>query len=551
MTYHARSRTSSPAAQQLRFCNLALSVLDQASFHSVPLPLHIESIIPLAEPSAVDGDSKRHLSPSLSDKLPQSKRYALMQRLPSGSWWSSLSSDLPDPKDLQTANAELVAIFPSPSSLAYTDDSSKSTITLTDTQTPTMLGAYVPKRPPGHRSLPGPRRVSCGSFLDYGPYASFAPVFDQEGVEVGREALGEVLYGWEHQKKAWAAEKSRATQKGTLHPTDGDEGLEEQTNVIDPSLQECHNDDDETLEGLLSKEQVASLKSALKSLELEDAVQELLERNARALKRLEELQRQRLMRQGGFHPVEEGSEEWDTGKDTLDKIYCLTYTCLQLRTFSSHLPYWHRCDPDNQGAKVYPLSLPPLHSANYIARSLLRLHRAGMVLCLQVVQRLSVTTQHFTSSPRPLRCLLSHQPYPLLPLQFPLLRLLLQHQQLHRTTLSTRTIMRQATVAAINTSPDRQLRTTRVHTHKGRHKPLHNTMLTSSTQHRGNSNIPTLPGTNISLRHRPLRQIRARGRRNPNREHPRLQQRRSQRATQASSAMRHSPGSAQLPTLSL
>ncbi|OJA20988.1 hypothetical protein AZE42_11617 [Rhizopogon vesiculosus] len=338
MTYHARSRTSSPAAQQLRFCNLALSLLDQASFHSVTLPLDIETIIPLAEPSAVDGDSKPPLSPSLSDKLSQTgqgKRYALMQRLPSGSWWSSLSSDLlPDSKDfkdIQTANAELVAIFPSPSSLAYTDDNSKSTITLTDTQTPTTLGAYVPKKPPGHRSkLPGPRRVSCGSFLDYGPYASFAPAFDQEGVEVGREALGEVLWGWEHQKKAWAVEKSRVAKEAAqwlpmegLHPTEGGEGLEEQSNSIDPSLQEGHNDDDDVLEGLLSKEQVASLKSVLKTLELEDAVQELLDRNAKALKRLEELQKQRLMKQGGFHPVEEGTEEWDTAQGILESLTIL------------------------------------------------------------------------------------------------------------------------------------------------------------------------------------------------------------------------------------
>lgn len=353
MTYHARSRTSSPAAHQLRFCNLALSILDQASLYSVPLPLDIESIIPLADPSAVDGDSKRPLSPSLSDKHSQTgqgKRYALMQRLPSGNWWSSLSSDLlPDSKDfkdLQTANAELVAIFPSPSSLAYTDNSSESTITLTDTQTPTTLGAYVPKKPLGHRSkLPGPRRVSCGSFLDYGPYASFAPAFDQEGVEVGREALGEVLWSWEHQKKAWAAEKLRAAEEAAqwlpmegLHPTEEDERQEEQNNVIDPSLQKSPIDDHEILEGLLSTEQVASLKSVLKNLELENAVQELLDRNAKALQHLEELQKQRLMKQGAFHPVEEGTEEWDTGKGTPDRICCQTDTCLQLKVFSSHSP---------------------------------------------------------------------------------------------------------------------------------------------------------------------------------------------------------------------
>lgn len=329
VAHHARSRASSLTALQLRFCNLAISLLNQASFYSVPLPLDIESIIPVnPEPCAADGPP---LSPSLPDKLShtgQCKRYALMQRLPSGTWWSSLGTDLSkEIKDLQTANAELVAILPSPSSLVYSDDASKSTITLTDTQAPMTLGAYVPKKPPGHRSkLPGPRRVSCGSFLDYGPYASFAPTFDQEGVETGREALGEVLWRWEDRKKGWATEKARAAEEATqclpmegLHSTEGEE--QEQNNVIDPLLED--DDDEETLDGLLSKEQVASLKSVLKSLELENAVQELLDRNTKALRRLEELQRQRLSKEGGFHAVEEGSEEWDTAQSILESLTLL------------------------------------------------------------------------------------------------------------------------------------------------------------------------------------------------------------------------------------
>jgi hypothetical protein len=95
---------------------------------------------------------------------------------------------------------------------------------------------------------------------------------------------------------------------------------EEEQNNIDPSLEESLDDDEEVLDGLLSKEQIASLKSVFKSLELENAVQELLDRNTKALRRLEELQRQRLMKEGGFHAVEEGSEEWDTGKGILERL---------------------------------------------------------------------------------------------------------------------------------------------------------------------------------------------------------------------------------------
>jgi hypothetical protein len=68
------------------------------------------------------------------------------------------------------------------------------------------------------------------------------------------------------------------------------------------------------LEELLPPDEVKNIKAALGSLEMENAVQELLERNRRALIRLEELQRQRLIADGGrISTAAEGSEEWDTG----------------------------------------------------------------------------------------------------------------------------------------------------------------------------------------------------------------------------------------------
>ena len=69
---------------------------------------------------------------------------------------------------------------------------------------------------------------------------------------------------------------------------------------------------DSTFDGLLSAEQIESLKATLGSLELENAVQELLDRNARALQRLEELQLIRLRNGGAVVEVE--SEEWKTGE---------------------------------------------------------------------------------------------------------------------------------------------------------------------------------------------------------------------------------------------
>ena len=72
---------------------------------------------------------------------------------------------------------------------------------------------------------------------------------------------------------------------------------------------------EDSLDGVLSKSQIAEMKAALDNLELEAGVQELLERNRKALERLEILQAKRLSTDnGGSSTVEVGSEEWDTGK---------------------------------------------------------------------------------------------------------------------------------------------------------------------------------------------------------------------------------------------
>ncbi|KAI6153255.1 hypothetical protein BKA82DRAFT_998217 [Pisolithus tinctorius] len=331
ISYNPRSRTSSPATQQLRFCNLAQSLLDQASFHSVPLPLDIDTILSDVHESPANGE----LEPSHWKKPPhhhQKCRYALMQRFPSGStWWTSLSSDLvpSDEKaitDLQTANAELVAILPAPSNVdplttppqGYTAEAKPS---------PTTLGTYGAKKPPGQKQkLPGPRRVSCGSFLDYGPYASFGPSFEQDGVEVGRWTLGEVYRSWEERKRRWSEECSSSStdsNEDSVSSPVSDSLDAGSTHTVDPSLSNGVLEDEDSFEGLFSKDQIRLLKDALGSLEVEGAVQELLERNARALKRLEELQIQRLTKPGGFTPVEEGSEEWETAQGIFDSLTVL------------------------------------------------------------------------------------------------------------------------------------------------------------------------------------------------------------------------------------
>lgn len=292
---HPRSRPSAPAAEQLKFCHLALSLLNQASLHSAPVPLNVESLL-ASHPGKDDNHDE--------EPKPEGRRkYALVQRLPTGDWWSSANSSYPslslegkDIKSLGTGYAELVSIFPS--------------APVAEDYQPT-LGSYIKKRPPVHGVAQEPRRLSCGKFLDYGPNTSFAPTFDGEGVEVGQFTLSEVVY--HRQRDRMYGERIRMQRKQLEQQQDASmEDMSEVVEVEKPSEDKSVNLDS-SLEGLLSPEEVTSIKQALDSLELGKAVEELLQRNTRALVRLEQLQAERLLSERGSRPVEVGSEEWDTG----------------------------------------------------------------------------------------------------------------------------------------------------------------------------------------------------------------------------------------------
>ncbi|CCL98399.1 uncharacterized protein FIBRA_00394 [Fibroporia radiculosa] len=319
---HPRARTSSPAAQQLRFCNLALSLLDQASLRSIPATLNVQSLFPALIDVPGDADEKKaddSVSPVLNS--PRRRKYALVQRLPTGDWWTSLNSDVAqsDGKELSglsTAHAELAVIFPSSSNSAAGDKTLAAFVTR-------RLGAALPQ-------VPGPRRVSCGKFLDYGTYASFAPSFDQDGVEVGRDYLGEVI--WQQRHKARIRDKSKGKQRALPDVTPSSEDLVLSSTPASGEkattghVQEADDDWDyeNALETVLPPDEAAAIKSAMGSLELEQAVQELLDRNARALLRLQRLQRERLGSDGGgLSVVEESSEEWKIAQAIIDSLAVL------------------------------------------------------------------------------------------------------------------------------------------------------------------------------------------------------------------------------------
>ncbi|KAK7468525.1 hypothetical protein VKT23_003029 [Stygiomarasmius scandens] len=265
---HPRARPSKPAAHQLSFCNLALSLLDQAASHSLQLPLDRDSLI--AEPSS---PSSAYISP----------RYALAQHLPSGTYWSSLTDR--NLKDLAKGHAELVSVLPSPLNTSLDD-------------VPTLGSYNKPVPAPSRSILLDPHKVSHGHFLDYGIWASFAPSFDQDGVELGRKQLGEFYYD----------RQQRRTRKQIAI---------DRFNQQDQPMEEHSFDQD-----LLPPEQVAQLKGVLDSLQLESAVTELLDRNRKALQRLQFLQYLRLTSDPNS-TVEQGSEEWDTAQGIMDSLTLL------------------------------------------------------------------------------------------------------------------------------------------------------------------------------------------------------------------------------------
>ncbi|KAJ7640129.1 hypothetical protein B0H17DRAFT_1339382 [Mycena rosella] len=294
ISVHPRAPTPTPAAQQQRFCDVALSLLDQASFH--PVSLDTESVLP-QEPADDDGPSPVATS---------NKRYALVQQLPGGAYWTSVNLPLSaapdtgpaDLKDLPTGHAELVAVFPAPSATAST-----SALPTLAAYNRAPAPSYDPPRP---KVTPGKRRVTRGSFLDYGPWASFAPSWVQDGSEVGMRQMGEVYAqrAQRYRERLQARERFFAGEQSVFV-----EAPKEPPPEAEPEKPQA---DVEALQDILSPAEIESLKSVLGSLELENAVQELLDRNRRALQRLGQLQVARLRAEGGrTSSVGEGDEEWD------------------------------------------------------------------------------------------------------------------------------------------------------------------------------------------------------------------------------------------------
>jgi hypothetical protein len=234
--------------------------------------------------------------------VPVRRRYAMMQKFPGGEYWTSLDRaavwDDGTLKDLNTGQAEKVAIFPS----APLINSTRST-----------LNSHVTKRSVAKTKpiLLTSRAITKGSYLDYGLNSSFAPSWDSEGAEAGRDILGAVTDYVEKRNRRQRAIKRIAvadpsapeTQKSTIEPI--------MDAVVSSPLTEESTEESEPSESILTPgvDVLPMIDPQLEQLselvEAESLVAKSLHQNAVAIQRLNYLQRLRALKGGALTKLEQ------------------------------------------------------------------------------------------------------------------------------------------------------------------------------------------------------------------------------------------------------
>ncbi|KAF8298252.1 hypothetical protein DL93DRAFT_2173650 [Clavulina sp. PMI_390] len=278
--------------------------------------------------------------------------YALYQHLPTGDYFTSAAPlSRAELKALPKGQAAFIEIHPAPSLPPSTLPTLSTYATSPHPIVPNSSSSTNPnsvnpnpllrRPPPGPRSalLPKPPlsnpsyQLSAAAFLDYGALnASLAPSWDSEGGVVGRETLG-LVGAWRRERaKRRAAARDEAMRIGkeaskVLELSSSDDVSEDSLakmgdlSIIDPALAPRHpvpatyveereamlavasslfaNDPVPKPESLASAEtgtnpaSTAEVNAVLETFDtayLSDQVSVLLRRNARALRRLQELQ---------------------------------------------------------------------------------------------------------------------------------------------------------------------------------------------------------------------------------------------------------------------
>ncbi|KAG9014029.1 hypothetical protein FRB94_000226 [Tulasnella sp. JGI-2019a] len=292
---------SQQATYEQNFVDTALGLLDQiASQHSGAIDPTRTNLDPDV------GESTK----SLAEDRRSTKKYALYQQLPSGSFFTSAASMTPqEAASLPKGQASLVLIQP--------------TVTLDSSLLP-KLGSYsrtLKPTPIFPNRLPTSRRVAMGSFLDYGSYASFAPVFDSEAGELGDQDLADYLYSKQVRK---AKRIPRATVSAMKD--DGDIVMElnhqEKENKANAAAVASSSSSSFVIDPALEMED--ELRAAMEQVQLETGIDDLLASNASAIQRLVQLQNERYKVGAKAPEVEVGGEEWKLAHTILSSLTTLT-----------------------------------------------------------------------------------------------------------------------------------------------------------------------------------------------------------------------------------
>lgn len=202
---------------------------------------------------------------------------------------------------MRKGHAELVSVLPTlplaPSSLS----------TLGELQTENRKDSRLRFRP----LYIHPRHLGTGSYLDYGPYASFAPSFDSEGAEVGQCGLGEILSRKLERKKVKDARRKLIAKLQADQDKEYKPFKKESSNAIEEEEEKGFMIQ-ELLSSIFPDQRDSDFKDILRNLQIEEGISQLLEKNAYAMERLNFLQSSRL--RDGFTPVKEDTEEWRLGR---------------------------------------------------------------------------------------------------------------------------------------------------------------------------------------------------------------------------------------------
>ncbi|KAG8825848.1 hypothetical protein FRC19_010322 [Serendipita sp. 401] len=313
---HPRSLIAVGASNQQRFYDFAQALFNQVSAHNSGLL------------GTTLNDAKIEIDDSTVGKslLPEERKrkYALVQRLPSGDWWSSAT--VPREGDvgltrgairsLATGQAELVSIVPS-QPIPAEEMSSFSTLK----QVPVFKSKDDPRRliTLPSKSSPAPK------LLDYGVYSTFTPYFDSESAEIGNDQVHSLVSESMQRRRARALRAQLLGRADHISQSDisrqsfksSVDAMKENSHSLLGGDQEMKDGGDtnsraiertfstlelvESLRNIVPEDESESLKQAFSALQAELGVTELLEENAIALDNLVRMQSDRI-KQGELTP---------------------------------------------------------------------------------------------------------------------------------------------------------------------------------------------------------------------------------------------------------